>query len=104
MGCLGAPTYDTGKMVRRQVEPAPAELRKAAEAGVALEAWFRTHGRSFPWRGWRDEYRVVVTEILLQRTRAETVAAFAPAFFDRYPSWDPLPEPLNPSLNRHLRR
>lgn len=53
-----------------------------------LEAWFAIHGRRFPWRKKRlSKYRTVVTEILLQRTRAETVAGFEGSFFRRYPGW-----------------
>jgi len=35
-------------------------------------------------------YRLVLGEILLQRTRAETVAAFYDQFFNRFPGWDDL--------------
>ena len=53
-------------------------------------SWFPTSGRSFPWRHWEDSYRLTVVEILLQRTRAETIASFAPGFFNRYPDWQAL--------------
>ena len=53
--------------------------------------WFETAGRSFPWRRKGEPlYRLVVTEILLQRTRAETVARFYSTFFERYPDWPSL--------------
>jgi A/G-specific adenine glycosylase len=52
-----------------------------------LERWFNDHGRDFPWRRLRDPYRIAVTEVLLQRTQAEVVARFAPAFFERFPDW-----------------
>ena len=35
--------------------------------------WFRGHGRDFPWRRNRDPYRVLVAELLLQRTQAAQV-------------------------------
>jgi A/G-specific adenine glycosylase len=60
---------------------------RASAIAQSLADWFPRAGRSFPWRDWRDPYRLAVVEILLQRTRAETVAAFAPAFFRRYPDW-----------------
>ena len=51
-------------------------------------AWFEVDGREFPWRRKGESlYRLVVTEILLQRTRAETVAGFYNTFFRRYPNW-----------------
>jgi A/G-specific adenine glycosylase len=33
-----------------------------------LVAWYRTYGRAFPWRQTRDPFRLLVAEILLQRT------------------------------------
>lgn len=50
--------------------------------------WYVGRQRTFPWR--RDaatQYERVVAELLLQRTRAETVRAFLPAFLRRFPSW-----------------
>jgi A/G-specific adenine glycosylase len=51
-----------------------------------LLRWFEVNGRSFPWR--RDGlslYEVLVTEILLWKTRAETIADFLPRFFAAFP-------------------
>ena len=53
--------------------------------------WHRQHGRRFPWRKRSaSNYNKVIAEILLQRTRAETVAQFFPTFINRYPSWPQL--------------
>jgi A/G-specific adenine glycosylase len=53
--------------------------------------WFRREGRYFPWRSpSASRYALIVSEILLQRTRAETVAEFFPRFVKRYPSWNHL--------------
>lgn len=53
--------------------------------------WFEKFGRSFRWRRSDvDQYRVVLTELLLQRTRAETVAKFERHFFEKYKDWDSL--------------
>lgn len=50
--------------------------------------WFSANGRDFPWRDRRlSYYELVVAEILLQRTRAETVASFYPRFIKRFPDW-----------------
>ncbi len=54
----------------------------------ALLTWFDEHGRRFPWRTGAGLYRQVVAELLLQRTRAETVSAFFEAFITRFPSWN----------------
>ena len=53
--------------------------------------WHRQHGRSFPWRKRSaSNYSKIIAEVLLQRTRAETVAQFFPTFLARYPSWSRL--------------
>lgn len=67
---------------------APAGVR-VASFRRALLGWFGQCGRNFPWRSARStEYERIVSEVLLQRTRAETVAAFYPAFFAAFPTWD----------------
>ncbi|MBN2150578.1 MAG: hypothetical protein JW839_03930 [Candidatus Lokiarchaeota archaeon] len=44
-----------------------------------LLGWFEVNRRCFPWReGKIDPFMSLVTELLLQRTRAEVVAAFYP--------------------------
>lgn len=61
----------------------------AAKTRRALLTWYAVHGRDFPWR--RDEvtlYQLVLAELLLQRTRAETVAAFFDQFATRFPTWE----------------
>lgn len=50
--------------------------------------WFEHGGRQFPWRrASARPYARVVSEVLLQRTRAETVAKFMPSFLKQFPSW-----------------
>lgn len=63
------------------------ELTTARDCGQRLARWYTVAGRDYPWRHWRDLYRVLVTEMLLQRTTASVVAEFAPQFFDVFPSW-----------------
>jgi hypothetical protein len=36
---------------------------------AALLAWFEAHGRDLPWRRTRDPYAILVSEVMLQRTR-----------------------------------
>lgn len=53
-----------------------------------LLKWFDVNGRSFPWRKKSlSQYQVIISEVLLQRTKAETVAKFYPAFIKTYPNW-----------------
>jgi A/G-specific adenine glycosylase len=49
--------------------------------------YYREHGRSFPWRETRDPYHILVSEIMLQQTRTERVAAKFGKFIDAYPDF-----------------
>ena len=56
-----------------------------------LIEWFRDNGRHFRWRNnSATNYEKIISEILLQRTKAETVAKFYPGFIKKYPSWKSL--------------
>jgi A/G-specific adenine glycosylase len=50
-----------------------------------LLAWGRANRRSFPWRETRDPFRVLVAEVLLQRSRGKTVATVYEELFHRWP-------------------
>ncbi len=53
--------------------------------------WYDIEGRHFPWRNKSaTKYQIISAEILLQRTKAETVAGFYPLFFKQFPSWKAL--------------
>jgi len=79
------------------------EVLDARTFANALESWFSSNGRDLPWRCWTDEYRVVVVELLLQRTRATTVAGFVDAFFHRYPTWSALARAQQDELESALK-
>ena len=53
-------------------------------------AWAAENGRDFSWRHTDDEYRIVVTEILLQQTTAAAVAKLYGPFYDQFPTWQAL--------------
>src|SRR5207247_1637176 len=68
-----------------------------------LLGWFKVEGRTFPWRDPNaSQYVQVVSEILLQRTRAETVAIFFPGFIHRFPGWNELAAATNEELRSFL--
>lgn len=53
--------------------------------------WFTQQGRHFPWRRANEPtFRMVVVEVLLQRTRAEVVSSRYAEFFRKFPSWHSL--------------
>ena len=65
--------------------------------------WYSKHGRKFPWRKRSLScYAKVIAELLLQRTRAETVAVFYPRFIERFPSWSDLERATSDDLEEFL--
>ena len=67
--------------------------------------WARENGRRLPWRRSRQSvYQLVVTEVLLQQTKAETVAAVYDQFFGAYPNWESLARADLHDLQGLLRR
>jgi A/G-specific adenine glycosylase len=50
-----------------------------------LFRWHKHAKREFPWRQTEDRYRVLVGELLLQRTRGENVVAVYEDFVSRWP-------------------
>lgn len=66
--------------------------------------WSEENGRHFPWRNKSaTNYERIISEVLLQRTRAETVAKFYPKFISKYPSWKKLGEATKQELQEALR-
>jgi A/G-specific adenine glycosylase len=50
--------------------------------------WYKINGRNFIWRKESSSnYEIIIAEIFLQRTKAETVNAFLPSFYKKYSSW-----------------
>jgi len=81
--------------------PSLLEVRRFRQR---LLRWYGRRGRRFPWR--RDAtslYRLIVTEVLLQRTRVETVADIYASFFRRFPSWARLAKASQSELRSYLK-
>ena len=56
-----------------------------------LLKWFVINKRDFPWRNKKlTQYQIIISEVLLQRTKAETVAKFFPGFISAFPNWQTL--------------
>jgi A/G-specific adenine glycosylase len=65
-----------------------------------LLSWYQENGRRFPWRyKSTSKYKLIVTEVLLQRTKAETIAKMYHTFFSQYPSWKSLSSASEEELN-----
>ena len=48
--------------------------------------WYGKFGRKFPWRRESGPYVILITEVLLQKTRAEAVVPIFNKFFKKYPT------------------
>jgi len=66
--------------------------------------WYQKNGRHFPWRNpSASNYVKIISEVLLQRTKAETVSKFFPIFIHTYPSWKQLGNATEVELQDFLR-
>lgn len=55
--------------------------------------WYLDNGRTFSWRNKSaTNYELIISEVFLQRTKAETVSRFLPNFLKQYASWKQLGE------------
>jgi A/G-specific adenine glycosylase len=61
-----------------------------SELRGALLAHYDDHRRRLPWRGETDPYRILVSEVMLQQTRVETVVDYYDAWLERFPSLETL--------------
>jgi A/G-specific adenine glycosylase len=67
----------------------------------ALLAWYRAHRRKMPWRDVVSPYRTLVSEIMLQQTRVDTVIPYFERFMVDFPTVDALAAaPLERVLER----
>ena len=55
-----------------------------------IKDWANQNLRDFPWRNTQDPYKILVAELLLQKTNAATVAPIYQKFIDRYPTLNAL--------------
>ena len=61
-------------------------LREKLESFVQLLlAWAKNNTREFPWRKTNDPYKILIAEIMLQRTKAEQVVPVYERFVEKYP-------------------
>ncbi|MDX1645671.1 MAG: A/G-specific adenine glycosylase [Longimicrobiales bacterium] len=61
-------------------------VEEIARLRSALLAHYDRHGRDLPWRRDHDPYRVLVSEVMLQQTRVETVLGYYEPWLERFPT------------------
>jgi A/G-specific adenine glycosylase len=64
--------------------PSPAAL--PADARAAVLAWFDARGRTLSFRGTRDPYAILVSEVMAQQTQISRVVEAWSRFLDRFPT------------------
>ena len=65
--------------------PKTFAARQARTFRQRLLGWFDREQRSLPWRGERDPYRILVSEIMLQQTRVAVVEERYKQFLAQFP-------------------
>ena len=56
------------------------------QPGKLLVEWYRRGHRDLPWRRTADPYRIWVSEVMLQQTRAQAVIPYYERFLARFPT------------------
>src|SRR3989338_8236338 len=66
------------------------QTKKRAAFRRIIRTWYRGHRRTLPWRGIRNAYRILVSEVMLQQTQVDRVIPKYMAFLKRFPTLDAL--------------
>ena len=66
-----------------------------------LTRWYDGARRDLPWRRTKDPYRILVSEVMLQQTRAQAVIPYYEKFLERFPSAAELAGASEPELLRY---
>jgi hypothetical protein len=83
------PSRERSSLSRRAPDPLTRRQKvRLTRLRYSLLHWYANQGRDLPWRhDSAGTYERICVEVLLQRTRAETIAKVYPSFFGRFPSW-----------------
>jgi len=65
--------------------PVQVDAEKTRAVRGKLLFWYERNGRDYPWRRTVDPYRILIAEIMLQRTKADQVAPVYGEFIRRFP-------------------
>ena len=61
-------------------------MMKPSVLAPLLLDWYDRNGRVLPWRGIDDLYAILVSELMLQQTRVDTVLRYFDRFLTRFPT------------------
>lgn len=65
-------------------------MKNVRKFHTAALAWYAANARSFPWRGERDAYRVLISEMMSQQTQISRVVEYYERWLVRFPTIDAL--------------
>lgn len=68
------------------------EKKKIKIFQKALIKWYKKNKRNFPWRRTKDFYKILLAEVLLQKTKAEMVEPIFLKIIKKYPNFRKLAE------------
>lgn len=60
------------------------EKKKSFSANIIR--WYKKNGRSYPWRRTKNPFRILVSEMMLQKTDAKKVVSVYPFVLKKYPT------------------
>ncbi len=69
-----------------------SSTRTPLASGLSICAWYRNKHRDLPWRRTKNPYHILVSEIMLQQTRVETVIGYWHRFLEAFPDIETLAE------------
>jgi A/G-specific adenine glycosylase len=71
------------------------------DSGRKLLAWFHRTRRPLPWRNTSDPYRIWISEVMLQQTRAAAAVPYYERFLRRFPDLNSLAQSSETELLRY---
>ena len=77
--------------------------RNAARFRGVVQAWGAENRRDYPWRNTRSPYRILLSEVMLRRTRADQVVPVYRKVLRLYPTASKLAQARAPEIRKLLR-
>ena len=86
------PSHPSSSASMTSSQPSQPQAGNLAEVHALLLAWYDRHGRDLPWRGAKDPYSILVSEVMLQQTQVDRVIPKYAEFLERFPTFKALAE------------
>lgn len=61
-------------------------MGKKIKFAANIIGWYKKNGRSYPWRRTKNSFRILVSEMMLQKTDAKKVRSIYPLIIKKYPT------------------